>query len=127
MQIYSSALVFSPTLSEIRKQYWKERLPFIEMTVGIRDHWGAHQQTLKGHSRPVSAVAFSPDSKTLASALYNQTIRLWDTATGAHWQTLEGHRTRTYLTFSRNGQYLETDRGLLGITVHSDASSSSGD
>ena len=40
LQTYSSALVFSPSLSETRKRYWKERLPFIEMTAGIRDHWG---------------------------------------------------------------------------------------
>ncbi len=35
----------SPTLSEIRKWYWKERLPFIEMTAGIRGHSGAYRQT----------------------------------------------------------------------------------
>jgi hypothetical protein len=34
---------------------------------------------------------------------------------------------RTRLMFSRNGHCLETDRGLLSITVNSDASSSSGD
>lgn len=54
LQIYGSALVFSPTLSEIRKRYWKERLSFIEITAGIRDHWGAHRQTLDA----VSACGF---------------------------------------------------------------------
>src|SRR5262245_12861614 len=64
LQTYGSALVFSPTLSEIRNRYWKERLSFIEMTAGIRDDWGAHRQTLEGHGDSVSAVAFSPDGKT---------------------------------------------------------------
>ena len=39
--------------------------------------------TLKGHiERRVSAVAFSPDGKTLASGSYDKTIKLWDVATG---------------------------------------------
>ncbi|KAK4099088.1 hypothetical protein N658DRAFT_517534 [Parathielavia hyrcaniae] len=56
-QAYGSALVFSPTLSEIRKRYWEERLSFIAMTAGIRDHWGAHRATLEGHGDWVRAVA----------------------------------------------------------------------
>ena len=91
LQTYGSALVFSPTMSKVRNEQWKERLSFIKRIAGIKDHWSAHLQTLEGHGNSVNAVAFSLVGKTLASALKDYTIRLWDAATGAHQQTLKGH------------------------------------
>jgi RNA polymerase sigma factor (sigma-70 family) len=35
-----------------------------------------------GHEQSVWALAFTPDGKTLASASYDQTVRLWEVATG---------------------------------------------
>ncbi len=39
--------------------------------------------TLRGHSKSVTSVAFSPDGKTLASSSTDNTIILWDAAVGA--------------------------------------------
>jgi len=68
---------------------------------------GAVLQTLKGHSYSVNSVAFSHNSKLLASASWDKTVRLWDPATGAVLQTLEGH---TYaidsVAFSHDGKLL---------------------
>jgi len=107
LQVYGSALVFSPTSSEVRVTQWAKRLSFIAMSADTRRYWDAHQQTLEGHSGSVTAVAFSPDGKTLASSSDDETVRVWDPTTGAHQQTLVGHnRSVTAVAFSPDGKTL---------------------
>ncbi|KAF7967583.1 hypothetical protein HWV62_33747 [Athelia sp. TMB] len=52
---------------------------------------GLHLHTLKGHSKKVSAVAFSPDGPgaTILSTSSDGTVRLWDTANGNIKQILQ--------------------------------------
>jgi WD40 repeat protein len=58
--------------------------------------------------QPIDRIAFSPDGRTLALALYNDhTIRLWDVATATEIAALTGHTDRIMdLTFSPDGTVL---------------------
>ena len=62
---------------------------------------------LEGHTSNVNSVSFSPDGSMLASGSWDDTIRLWDVATGAPLRTLEGHTSDVNsVSFSPDGSML---------------------
>ncbi|KAJ5698118.1 G-protein beta WD- 40 repeats containing protein [Penicillium macrosclerotiorum] len=94
LQLYSSALIFSPESSVIKAGN-RDKIPeFIQKAPIIENAWASLLQTLVGHSASVHTVAFSPDGKQIASGSDDRTIKLWDTATGGLCKTLEGHSGR---------------------------------
>jgi WD40 repeat protein len=91
LQVYASALLFSPADSLIRRLFQDEEPREVAIKPDISNGWSACLQTLEGHSDSVSSVAFSHDSARLASASWDSTVKIWDAHSGACLQTLEGY------------------------------------
>ncbi|KAJ5907656.1 hypothetical protein N7495_000338 [Penicillium taxi] len=89
LQIYSSALIFSPDNSIIRKLN-RHKLPF------------------EGHTEAVSAVGFSPDGKHIASTSTDGDIYFWRVKTGDLEEIIEDDdpRTKQPLIFSPDGKWI---------------------
>ena len=121
LQVYASALLFSPVCSLIRVLFKEEELKWIIIKPAIRDKWSARLQTLEDHRGQVSSVAFSHDSARLASASWDSTVKIWDASSGDCLQTLEIGKALFNISFDTTGSYLHTEMGTIAI----DASSAS--
>src|SRR5580693_4178779 len=72
------------------------------------------RDTLKGHTRQVTSVAYSPDGKTLASGSREGISKLWDVATGKELATLNSHNSWVKsVAFSPDGKTLASGSGHL--------------
>src|SRR5437870_5538148 len=70
----------------------------------------------KGHDGLVFSVAFSNDGKTLATASFDGTVKLWDYSTGKESQILKGHTGPVYcVAFNNDGTVVAT--GSLDKTI----------
>ena len=73
---------------------------------------------LKGHKGIVSAVAFSPDSTTIATGSWDGTVRLWDAATGQERAVFQWPIGKVYsLIYAPDGLRLAAggDRGAIVV------------
>ncbi|KAK3616559.1 hypothetical protein LTR22_027025 [Elasticomyces elasticus] len=91
LQVYVSALLFSPQRSIIRRSFRREVPMWATVKPTADETWSACIQTLEGHSDGVSSAVFSADSSRLASASYDATVKIWNASSGQCLLTLDGH------------------------------------
>ncbi|KAG9258753.1 WD40-repeat-containing domain protein [Emericellopsis atlantica] len=91
LQLYASALVFSPTKSLVRNHFNHDMPNWVTSLSPMQPDWDACEQTLEGHSGSVLSVAFSADGTRIASGSEDDTIKIWNRTTGMCVQTLQGH------------------------------------
>ena len=85
--------------------YQEFRQPMIGATKPFVPIWSS--PVTFHHEREVTSVAFSPNSKILASGSRDNTIKLWDVTTGIEKMSLVGHSSEvTSVMFSPDGKTL---------------------
>ncbi|KAK5996815.1 Vegetative incompatibility protein HET-E-1 [Cladobotryum mycophilum] len=89
LQVYISALIFSPSKSIVRLHF-NEELSWIDTLPEVDEHWSACLYTLLDNKH-TEAIEFSGDSRLLASLSSYDGIKIWDTATGELLHTLTCH------------------------------------
>ncbi|KAI1453902.1 WD40-repeat-containing domain protein [Annulohypoxylon moriforme] len=109
LQVYGSALVFSPSQSVIRRHFQGEEPPWLALKPTVNDQWGPCLASFEHFKGPVQSVTFSPDGNLLAVGAGNATV--WDVATGRCIATC-GKDTTWSVAFSPDG-------GTLGIGTES--------
>src|SRR5262249_43242926 len=63
--------------------------------------------TLQGHTDLIWSLSFSPDGRTLATASWDGTVKLWEVASGRERATLRGHTGPVWsVTFLPDGRTL---------------------
>ncbi|MEU7156821.1 nSTAND1 domain-containing NTPase [Streptomyces chrestomyceticus] len=99
-----------PQAAALTALYGYRQAPTVEARGSLLSAYGAFRANqFTGHTGVVTAVAFSPDGRTLATGSVDRTVKLWDTATDRLRGTFIGHIGPVYaLAFSPDGRYLAT-------------------
>ena len=101
-------LVFSPD-SNLFASYIKDAIRIWDVNTG------KEMKRLRGHSRGVNVVAFSPDNRTLVSNGWDDSLRVWDIKTGKVKKIIGGYGSFFY----RNVYISDDSQTLMTLKVGS--------
>lgn len=87
-------------------------------TIQLRHSWtGNLIRTIEISPAAVTCIVFSPDGSLIAGAIGDDTIRIWQNATGKPQHIMTGHKNTIYgLAFSPDGRWLAS--ASADTTVH---------
>lgn len=108
--LYVSALPFLPVNSVISENFAAKFPKTLRLTAGRDTNWTAVQSVLRGHTRRVLSVSFSPNGTRIVTGSEDTTVRLWDAVTGQPiGQPWQGHTGPVNsVAFSQDGTRLVT-------------------
>ncbi|RDB30116.1 Vegetative incompatibility protein HET-E-1 [Hypsizygus marmoreus] len=90
--IYLSAIPFAPIGTLVSKQYLHSCTKALKVTSDQSPEWPAVLHVLEGHTSVVNCLAYSSDGRKIVSGSRDNTIRIWDAATGKELLLpLDGH------------------------------------
>ncbi|XDG06280.1 hypothetical protein ABKA04_005895 [Annulohypoxylon sp. FPYF3050] len=118
LQIYYSAVFFSPTKSIIKSLFRKPLDRWIVNAPVVDKGWGAERMTLEIQNTDynVSSIAVSLDNQTIAAVAGRQ-VRVWEVATGI--EKISIPRDVNKITLSPDGQLVAmTPAKDAGVQVH---------
>ncbi len=94
-QLWGRLLSFQnyPAIQHLLETAQRQTSPWLRPIVpNLTPPGGALVRTLSGHQDAVLAVAITPDGSQVISASQDQTLKVWDLATGTEQLTLRSHR-----------------------------------
>ncbi|KAK2731432.1 hypothetical protein FQN55_004690 [Onygenales sp. PD_40] len=112
LQIYLSALAFSPTNSILKKQFQSFVAPWIRHLSGVDDDWGPALQNLDHKSGYPGKITFSNTGNLLAISTFVD-VAIWDCNTGELRQKLRNPSKKEYwcdVTFAHRSNHFAVTR-----------------
>ncbi|KAL4908466.1 hypothetical protein BDW74DRAFT_175147 [Aspergillus multicolor] len=112
LQVYSYALVFSPTSSVVRSLFQDQIPAWIRKAPVMNTYWQLHLHNIYGVTWEPSAIAFHPDGSLITGGHAAGTIEICNASTRTIERVVKGHKRHV------GSLALSADGSLLASTAH---------